>query len=54
LGAGEAAVAAVPATPSLPGFQAAVQTTRSRRRRVLHRLLLHPALEAIVYPLLLT
>jgi len=50
LGAGEVAMAAVPATLSLPGSQAAV-LTKSRRPSALHRLQLLPAPEAIVYPL---
>jgi hypothetical protein len=51
LGVGEVAMPAVPAAQNLPEFQAAVLTTSSRHPRVLHRLQLHPALEAIVYPL---
>jgi len=50
LGEWEVAVAAVPATLSLPGSQAAV-LTRSRRPSARHRLQLLPAPEAIVYPL---
>jgi len=50
LGAWEVAVAAVPATLSLPGSQAAV-LTRSTRPSARHCLQLLPAPKAIVYPL---